>query len=227
MGETPAVPGSNMKPGLAASNNPKRLLDQLDELKSRFGAREQGIIERLLSRLPRLRFKDAEALLRYHEILLFLRAYPQSERTVRLVDRELSNFAERVNQLEATGADLSVLEHPEVSGIAGTSVTDTFTYYIVRWLVKPAVSRVGWRSIGIGSRTKTVSRKHGPASCRCLKRTPLSKRTFLTKPGCVRRRRLREKILQTKNCCGLFSDLNPYQKQTKKRPNYTTRRSSM
>jgi hypothetical protein len=112
-----------------------RLLDQLDELKSRFGSHEQRTIERLLSRLPRLRFTDAEALLRYHEILLFLRAYPHSERTLRLVNIELSDFAQRVKQLEASGADLSALDSPEVSGIAGRHVTDTFTYPIVRWLV--------------------------------------------------------------------------------------------
>jgi len=114
-----------------------RLLDQLDELKSRFGSHEQRTIERLLSRLPRLRFTDAEALLRYHEILLFLRAYPHSERTLRLANTELSDFARRVKQLEASGVDLSALDSPEVSGIAGRHVTDTFTYPIVRWLVKP------------------------------------------------------------------------------------------
>ena len=111
-------------------------LDRLDALKSQFGARERRTIEKLLSRLARMRFKDAEALLRYHEILLFLRAYPQSNPTLRLVDGELSDFGARIRQLEASGADLSALEHPEFSGIVGTFVTDTFSYYIVRWLVK-------------------------------------------------------------------------------------------
>ena len=118
------------------------LLDQLDALKTRFGSREHRSVEAILSRLSRLRFTEADVLLRYHEILLFLRAYPQSERTLRMVDRELSDFGERLNQLEATGADLSVLEHPEDSGIAGTSVTDTFSYYIVRWLVLRQQGRV-------------------------------------------------------------------------------------
>ena len=35
-----------------------------------------------------------------------------------------------------------MLEHPEVSGIAGMSVTDTFSYYIVRWLLKQTSARV-------------------------------------------------------------------------------------
>jgi hypothetical protein len=117
-------------------NSINRLLDQLDELKSRFGEGVQRTVEQTLSRLSQLRFTEAEALLRYHEILLFLRAYPQNERILHTVDRELSGFTQRVKQLEASGADLSALDSPEVSGIAGRHVTDTFTYPIVRWLVK-------------------------------------------------------------------------------------------
>ena len=118
------------------------LLEQLDVLKSRFGFREHKRVERVLLSLSRSRLRDAETLLRYHEILLFLRAYPHSHRALQLIDRELSNFAKRVDQLEAAGEDLSVLEHPEASGIAGMSVTDTFSYYIVRWLLKRAAGRV-------------------------------------------------------------------------------------
>src|SRR5687767_3534717 len=107
-----------MKPGLAASKTPQRLLEQLDELKSRFGERERRTIEALLSRLIRPPFTEAETLLRYHEILLFLRAYPHSNRTLHLVDRELSDFGRRVSQLETRSVELSALEHPEASGIA-------------------------------------------------------------------------------------------------------------
>ncbi len=116
-------------------NSINSLLDRLEELKSRFGAPEQRITERLLSRLLQLQFLNAEELVRYHELLLFLRAYPQSRQILRAAETELSRFTERVKRLAATSADLSALEHPEVSGIAGTSVTDTFSYYIVRWLV--------------------------------------------------------------------------------------------
>jgi len=117
-------------------NSINRLLDQLDELKSRFGSGEHLNLEQRLSKLSQLRLTDAEALLQYHELLLFVRAYPQSNRALRIADRELSTFALRVKQLDARGMDLSLLGHPEVSGITGTSVTDTFSYYIVRWLVK-------------------------------------------------------------------------------------------
>src|SRR6185436_16342238 len=44
------------------------------------------------------------------------------------------------------GADLSALDNPEVSGIAGGSVTSNFSYAIVRWLVAkyPAQLSIDW-----------------------------------------------------------------------------------
>jgi hypothetical protein len=81
----------------------------------------------------RKKIKDADTLIRYHEELLFLRAYPPNAATVRAVEQELRNFGNRVAALEI---DLAPLQHPEVSGIAGTSVTDTFGFYIVRWLLE-------------------------------------------------------------------------------------------
>jgi hypothetical protein len=123
-----------------------RLLDQLEEAKRRFVPGNHKKIVQLLTRLKRLKIKDAESLIRYHEALLFLRAYPQSARIVQLVDSELSSYSQRVASLEQAGADLSALEEEEVSGIIGTSVTDTFTYYIVRWLVAryPAHISIDW-----------------------------------------------------------------------------------
>jgi len=87
----------------------------------------------------RKKIKDAGTLVRYHEKLLFLRAYPQNAAMVREVENELRHFAERVAALDV---DLAPLQHPEVSGIAGTSVTDTFSFYIVRWLLERHAAEV-------------------------------------------------------------------------------------
>src|SRR4029450_10478665 len=95
-----------------------------------------------LRRLAKHTFSDAESLIRYHEILLFLRAYPQSSRIVLLAEKELSRIPERIATLRKSEADLSAFDDPEVSGIAGTSVTDTFTYYIVRWLLERYSSQI-------------------------------------------------------------------------------------
>lgn len=119
-----------------------QLLDQLDTLKSRFGSGEGRTVEQLLSRIAGEKINEAEALIRLHEILLFLRAYPQNARVKRFSESLLKTFDERVAALREGDVDLSLLEAPEVSGIAGTSVTDTFSYYIVRWLLSRHPSRI-------------------------------------------------------------------------------------
>ncbi len=121
---------------------PRQLLDQLDELKTRFGAPEGKKLQSLLKRLNQRRFDDAEELIHYHELLLFLRAYPHNPSILRLVERELQTFAKRVAALREADADLSRLESPEVSGLAGTAVSDTFSYYVVRWLVNAQPRRL-------------------------------------------------------------------------------------
>jgi hypothetical protein len=118
------------------------ILDQLDELKKRFDSTAISAIEKTLTRLARQKFNDAETLVRYHELLLFLRAYPSNSVILTLTENELVSFGRRVEELLAAEVDLSGIETPETSGIAGTSVTDTFTYPIVRWLVKDRQNRV-------------------------------------------------------------------------------------
>jgi hypothetical protein len=125
---------------------PSDPLEQLDELKTEFtpaGARQ---VERLLNQLARTSFTDTDSLFRYHELLLFLRAYPHNAAIVRATDEELHHFSRRVSDLREQDVDLSPLQHPEVSGIAGTSVIDTFSFYIVRWLMRrhPAQVTLDW-----------------------------------------------------------------------------------
>ena len=128
------------------ANSINRFLDQLDELKSRFGSRERDAIERILSRLSQRKIGDVETLTRFHEILLFLSAYPQSARARQRAQSQLQSFNKRVAALRAAEVDLTPLDHPEVSGIAGTAVVDTFTYHIVRWLLRrhPAQVKFAW-----------------------------------------------------------------------------------
>jgi hypothetical protein len=114
----------------------RRLLDRLDEAKRRLKPGDLEQAEKLVARLANEKFKDAGNLIRFHEILLFLRAYPHNRRVLRIVEQQLLTFSQRFDLLENSGADVSVFETPEVSGVAGTAVTDTFSYNIVRWLLK-------------------------------------------------------------------------------------------
>jgi hypothetical protein len=117
-------------------------LDRLDDLKKRFEPGASSAIEKALVRLERQKFDDAETLVRYHELLLFLRAYPSHSGIVTITEKELASFPRRLEALRAAEVDLSTIETPEISGIAGSSVTDTFTYPIVSWLVRSRQNRV-------------------------------------------------------------------------------------
>jgi hypothetical protein len=109
-------------------------LDELEELRRRFGDSDAKILK-ALSFLSKSRLTDAESLIRFHESLLFLRAYPPGARVLKKVEAILKTFAQRVIKLRDAEADLSPLDDVEVSGIAGTTVTSNFSYALVRWLV--------------------------------------------------------------------------------------------
>jgi len=127
-------------------DNTTDLLNQLDDLKNQFTPAITRRVERLLEELARKKFNDTDSLVHYHEILLFLRAYPRSAAMVRNTENELRGFSNRVSYLVDNEIDISPLQHPEVSGIAGTSVTDTFSFYIVRWLLEryPSQAAIDW-----------------------------------------------------------------------------------
>ncbi len=118
----------------------QRLLGRLEEARRRRpGA---GAAARLLRSLARRSFSDASSLIRFHDAVLFLRAYPHSRAVLRVCENILSTFGLRVEKLAASGADLSAFDHPEVSGISGTSVTTDYSYDVVRWLKRRFGRRV-------------------------------------------------------------------------------------
>src|SRR5437879_1473254 len=110
------------------------MLNERERAQRQFDIPESKVI-RTLSLLGRQEIKNAELLIRLHEILLFLRAYPRSASVLSQVEKTLKTFAERVSNLGDADIDLSPLDDPEESGIAGTTVTSNFSYAIVRWLV--------------------------------------------------------------------------------------------
>src|SRR5260370_283252 len=118
------------------------LLDRLEAAKRQFGASGQAGTARLLQSLDRRQFPDAASLIRLHESVLFFRAYPANAEILRLADRLLSTFAERVRTLERSGADLEPFEEPDVSGISGTEFSAIFSYDITRWLATRHPRRV-------------------------------------------------------------------------------------
>lgn len=122
------------------------LLDELDELKRPAAAGGRERLRAVLRQLARRRFRDADSLVRFHESLLFTRAYPQGVTLLRETERLLKNFGARVARLAESGAETWPLESPEVSGVAGTGFDAVFGYDIVRWLARahPRRVRLAW-----------------------------------------------------------------------------------
>ena len=118
-------------------------------------------VVRLLRRLAAREFTDAAALIRFHDALLFIRAHPHNSGVLRLSERLLGSFAQRVEHLRSAGADMSILEPEAVSGIAGTRIEDTLNYDVTRWLARrfPKHVSIDWASYDSEARlAATLSR---------------------------------------------------------------------
>jgi hypothetical protein len=128
------------------SHSLERLLDSLEELKRPAGALRLARLRKLMKQLGRRRFSDAGALIRFHESLLFMRAYPQDASHLRETERLLSSFKKLVDALEEFGADMSPFSEPDVSGIAGTSFSALFSYEVVREIARlfPSETSIDW-----------------------------------------------------------------------------------
>jgi hypothetical protein len=119
-------------PSCAVPKTVRGLLDDLEGAKHARPSRRR--VESLFDRLARARIHSAESLIRYHEAALFLRAYPQTHGVLSRAEKALASIPARVALLERGGEDLSDFDRPEVSGIAGTSITTDYSYDVVRWL---------------------------------------------------------------------------------------------
>ena len=138
---------------------PTDLLARLEKWKTRFGAPDVQALHQLLADISVHRFTDADSLIRLHECLLFLRAYPPDAEVKRLADAALFSYAQRVAELR----DLSAFEDATVSGIAGTSFSAVFSYEVARQLVAryPRHIEIDWENYD-------QAEKLGPVLRRCL-----------------------------------------------------------
>jgi len=134
--------------------SPDRLLARLEQEKTDFSRGNAGRIARLLATLGGSKFYDPRKLIRFHDALLFLRAYPHNAAVLRQAERLLGTFVTRVESLRAAGADMSVFDPEQVSGIAGTTMQDTWNYDVVRWLARrfPRNVAIDWADYDLESR---------------------------------------------------------------------------
>lgn len=125
-----------------------RQLIQLEACRYRFGRHEATRVVKLLNRLDAARFADPASLIRFHEALLFLRAFPQGPSVVRVTERIFNTFHKKVEALRKGGADMDDFDTFEVSGIAGTQMEDTLSFDVANWLIKrmPGKVEIAWEN---------------------------------------------------------------------------------
>lgn len=114
-------------------------LHALEQLQERFDARSTEEKLRLLSVVGDRRLENKSQLRRFHELLCFMRAYPDSSDLLRLVTELQRGFADR--------ADLkSFSRHLVNSGIAGTRIESAFYWATANWLVRrwPQALSICW-----------------------------------------------------------------------------------
>ena len=128
------------------ATRPGRLLSKLEELRYRFGPSETAQVLKLLNSLSAVRFPHADSLIRLHETLLFLRAFPHGPAVVRKTENLLNNFWKRVAELRHRGNDLNSWDTFEFSGVAGTAMEDTVSFDVARWLIgrMPNKVKIAW-----------------------------------------------------------------------------------
>jgi hypothetical protein len=151
--------------------SPKSLNHRLTELEAsryRFSASEKDHILRLLKQLDAANFGDTASLIRFHEALLFLRAFPQGPSVVRATERILKGFHRRVEALRQSGADMADFDSFEDAGIAGTTMEDTLSFDVARWLLtrsrgrSPVKVEIAWDNYEPGRQLGTTGPRFMP-----------------------------------------------------------------
>ena len=131
---------------MPSARDADHLLTQLDAAKSHFDRDHAALTKKLLTQLSKLQLNDPHQLIRFHESLLFLRAFPHSPSLVARVEHLLNTFHERIEKLQAVHADTSIFDDFDTSGIAGTTMQDILSFDVAKWLVRriPRNVEIAW-----------------------------------------------------------------------------------
>lgn len=115
-------------------------VEALDGSKNQYGPAAGRAKRAALGALTGLPIEDPATLLRYHEALCFLRAYPDDLEVLGLVEAALETFGVRVARL---GARAGVLDE---TGVAGTAVCCALSHAAARWVAGrfPAAVEIDW-----------------------------------------------------------------------------------
>src|SRR5580658_2666818 len=112
----------------------ERRLNLLEAAKGHFGSGAVASLEKALAQLAQKKFGDPAALIRFHEALLFFRAFPPGLSLIPKLEKLLQTFHERVDHIRRLGANMSAFDDFDTSGIAGTVMQDALSFDAVCWL---------------------------------------------------------------------------------------------
>jgi len=122
----------------------RELITALGKLSRRFSPEDAAAKQDILQALQPLAIRSPAMLQRYHEILCFLRAYPDNREILRRAESELQNFADRVRPLVAD--DDWAQARLSNTGIAETVVEYSYDWDMALWLAKnfPGAVAIDW-----------------------------------------------------------------------------------
>ena len=144
----PKPPLSKARPSPAAAGA-RALIGEFTRLKGQIGATREAARKKLkqLSRLRDVSMTRADVLSAYHDLLLFLRAYPDGAAILAEAERQLRAFAARIEQHKAARRG-SVASAFMDSGIVGTPVSNVFTYLFVGAIARlyPGRLEIDWNA---------------------------------------------------------------------------------
>lgn len=103
------------------------ILTALEGVRDHYGSGSAAAKLALLGRLERAELRSARAVFRLHELLCFLRAYPDDARLLAQIERMLARFSGRADLKRRREALAD-------SGIAGTAIRYRFFWSTLRWL---------------------------------------------------------------------------------------------
>ena len=144
----PKPPLSKARPS-SATAEARALIGEFARLRGQLGAAGDAAREKLklLFRLRALSMTRSDLLASYHDLLMFLRAYPDSAAILAETERQLGTFADRIEEHQAArrGAVASAFMD---SGIVGTPVSNVFTYLFVCTIARlyPGRLEIDWNA---------------------------------------------------------------------------------
>jgi len=122
----------------------RRQIDELAKIRRNFDpASAQRKLE-LVRQLQNTRIASVTDLLKYHDALCYLRAFPDSEELFREAHSSLLAFENRVKQLTQSSR-----ETLWDTGIGGTPVHYAFSYEVACWLAQnaPGETSIDWDDV--------------------------------------------------------------------------------